>query len=45
MPKIIFHPDVSYEIKASYNWYQKKVAGLGEDFMNLQISRKHIDKN
>ena len=34
MSKLIFHPDVSFEIKASYNWYQEKVIGLGEDFMN-----------
>lgn len=34
MPKLIFHPEVSREVKASYNWYQEKVDGLGEDFMN-----------
>ena len=34
MPKLIFHPDVSSEIKASYKWYQVKVNGLGENFIN-----------
>ncbi len=34
MPELIFHPDVSSEIKASYNWYQEKAIGLGEDYMN-----------
>lgn len=33
MLKITFHPDVSYEIKASYGWYQEKAVGLGEDFI------------
>ena len=34
MPELIFHPDVSSEIKASYNWYQERAVGLGEDFLN-----------
>jgi len=28
-----FHPEVSFEIKASYRWYQEQVDGLGEDFL------------
>ena len=34
MYKLAFHPDVSREIRESYNWYQEKAEGLGEDFMN-----------
>ncbi len=34
MLKLTFHPDVSCEVKASYNWYQEKTEGLGEDLMN-----------
>ncbi len=33
MPKIIFHPEISSEIKASYSWYQEQAAGLGDDFI------------
>ncbi len=33
MVKLFFHPDVSQEVKASYDWYQEKAEGLGEDFM------------
>jgi plasmid stabilization system protein ParE len=33
MPKIVFHPEIASEIKASYNWYQKQAAGLGDDFI------------
>ena len=33
MPKLIFHPDVNNEIKASYEWYQNQVEGLGDDFL------------
>ena len=29
-----FHPDVTKEIKASYEWYQDKALGLGSDFIN-----------
>jgi plasmid stabilization system protein ParE len=29
-----FHPDVFFEIKASYDWYQEKATGLGDDFLN-----------
>ena len=34
MFKLTFHPDVSNEVRASYNWYQEKSDGLGEDFVN-----------
>ncbi len=34
MPKIIFHPDVITEIKASYVWYQDQADGLGDDFLH-----------
>lgn len=34
MAKLIFHPDVQYDIKESYDWYEDKVIGLGDDFMN-----------
>lgn len=33
MPKIIFHPEISSEIKASYRWYQEQATGLGDDFI------------
>ncbi len=33
MPKLIFHPELSSEIKASYRWYQEKAVGLGDDFI------------
>ncbi len=33
MPKLVFHPDVASEIKASHTWYQAQAAGLGDDFI------------
>ena len=43
MLKLVFHPDVSFEIKASYNWYQKQAEGLGEDFINeLELAYQAI---
>jgi plasmid stabilization system protein ParE len=33
MPKIIFHPEIASEIKASYNWYHEQATGLGDDFI------------
>lgn len=33
MPKIVFHPEIASEIKASYNWYQEQASGLGDDFI------------
>lgn len=34
MLEIEFHPDVAKEIKSSYQWYQNKAEGLGEDFLS-----------
>ncbi len=34
MSKIIFHPDIGLEVKASYEWYQNQADGLGEDFLS-----------
>lgn len=43
MPKLIFHPDVGLEVKASYRWYEAKAKGLGEDFLlELEYSFKLI---
>ncbi len=33
MTELIFHPDIKNEIKASYEWYQDQVKGLGDDFI------------
>jgi len=33
MPRLIFHPDIAHEIKASYKWYQDQAEGLGDDFI------------
>ena len=34
MPSLVFHPDISREIREGYLWYESKSAGLGEDFLN-----------
>lgn len=34
MLRLVFHPDVSAEIRASYSWYQGLAEGLGDDFLN-----------
>ena len=34
MSKLLFHPDVSYEIKESYIWYQDMAEGLGDNFLD-----------
>ena len=34
MPKLLFHPDIAHEVKASYDWYQEQAQGLGDDFLN-----------
>lgn len=31
--KLIFHPDVAIELKASYVWYQNQAMGLGDDLV------------
>ena len=33
MKNVIFHPDIEYEVKASYLWYQSQTAGLGNDLL------------
>lgn len=33
MPTIIFHPEVALEIKASFEWYEAQVTGLGGDYL------------
>ena len=33
MLKLVFHPDVSVEIRASYSWYQELAEGLGDNFL------------
>ncbi len=33
MPKLIFHTEVSIEIKAAYASYENQAKGLGEDFL------------
>jgi len=33
MPKVLFHPDIQHEVKASYAWYQQQAEGLGDDFL------------
>jgi toxin ParE1/3/4 len=34
MPHLVFHPALSSEIKASYDWYEDKANGLGDDFLS-----------
>ena len=34
MSKLIFHPNVQFEIKESYDWYEGIAIGLGDDFIN-----------
>jgi toxin ParE1/3/4 len=34
VPRLVFHPDVSTEIRASYSWYQELAEGLGDDFLD-----------
>ena len=46
MSELIFHPDIQYEIKDSYRWYESKAMGLGEDFLTeLESAFKMIKKN
>jgi len=40
---LVFHPDVEIEVKASYEWYQNKADGLGEDLLSeLELAYKAI---
>lgn len=34
MLELIFHPDIADEVKSSYQWYQNKADGLGDDFLS-----------
>ena len=34
MLDIEFHPDIVKEIKFSYQWYQNKTDGLGQDYLS-----------
>lgn len=34
MQKLSFHPEVFYEVKESYTWYQEKAEGLGDNFLD-----------
>ena len=34
MLRLVFHPDFSAEIRASYSWYQELAEGLGDDFLD-----------
>lgn len=34
MPALRFHPEIVFEVKASYFWYQKQAKGLGDDFLD-----------
>ena len=43
MPNIVFHPDIEYEVKASFDWYQNQALGLGDDFLTeLEIAYQAI---
>jgi len=33
MFRVVYHPDVSYDLKEAYNWYEEKQAGLGNKFL------------
>ncbi len=34
MRELLFHPEVSLEIKSAYVWYQAQAEGLGDDFID-----------
>ncbi|MCE3251367.1 MAG: hypothetical protein K0Q67_377 [Cellvibrio sp.] len=45
MEGIIFHPDVSQEIKTAFNWYEEQAQGLGDDFIaELERAFMHIQQ-
>jgi hypothetical protein len=42
LPKLIFHPDIQNEIRESYQWYESRALGLGEDFIaELESAFQH----
>jgi len=34
VPRLVFHPALSFEVKASYDWYEDKTKGFGYDFLS-----------
>jgi hypothetical protein len=44
MSNLIFHPDIKNEIEKSYQWYESRAQGLGEDFLNELESAFRIIK-
>lgn len=43
--QISFHPDVADDIKCSYTWYEEKVKGLGDKFLNeLEVGYLSIQR-
>ncbi len=34
MAKLIFHPDISDEIKVAYEWYEAQAEGLGNNLLS-----------
>jgi toxin ParE1/3/4 len=44
MPDLIFHPDIQFEIRDSYKWYESRAQGLGEDFLSELESAFQIIK-
>ena len=46
MQLLIFHSHIQDEIEESYNWYESKLPGLGENFLDeLENSYSIIQKN
>ena len=45
MLNIIFHPDVTDEVRASYDWYESRAKGLGNDLLSeLESAYKAIEE-
>ena len=46
MFNIDFHPEVQEEIRESYEWYQSKSEGLGDQFLSeIEKTLKRVEKN
>lgn len=46
MYRLTFKPEVYYDIKTAYDWYETQRAGLGEDFLlTLEESYAKITRN
>ncbi len=39
-----FHPDVEGDLQEIYSWYEEKLAGLGDDFLQIFYSSTHLIK-